>query len=135
MFSAPLTTGEPVSVNARGLRICASSAKCARTASISTLRQLAHHAATKGSAAARFIVCPLMTRPSPRSMARRMAKHDLHVNYVDLRLSVMVGNRLHDGHPSRRTGRPGAIERLAHDVALVVGGALLDALAGGRQAQ
>ncbi|MFK4563913.1 hypothetical protein ABIF94_004521 [Bradyrhizobium ottawaense] len=70
----PATTGEPVSVSARGLRICAFSAKCATTASISTLHQLAHQAATKRSAAARFIFCalngfcPLMTRALPGSL-------------------------------------------------------------------
>src|SRR6185503_4042912 len=115
MFSAPATIGDSVNLSANGLRISAFSAKCETTASISTLRQFAHHASTKRPAAARSIVCPLMLAPSPRCNCREeMTQGRYHVNYVDLRkLSVVVGNDPHDGRPGGGAGWADTIERRA----------------------
>src|SRR5215207_9807274 len=128
MFSAPATTGDSVNLSANGLRISAFSAKCETTASISTLRQLAHHASTKRPAAARSIVCPLMLAPSLGATAE-MTRGDSHVNYIDMRkLSGVVGNGPHDGHPRIRATRADTIERLAQNLALMVRRPLLRAL-------
>src|SRR5689334_15744635 len=134
MFSAPATTGEPVNLSARGLRICARSAKWATTASISTLHQFAHHASTNRPAPARSIACPLM-RHAPRCSMQE-GWHGTILRSTILTLgSVVVGNGLHDGHPRGRPRLASAIERLAHHLALVAGCPLLHAPALFRQPQ
>src|SRR4029450_9656321 len=101
MFSAPATTGEPVNLSASGLRICARSAKWARTASISTLHQFAHHASTNRPAPARSIACPLMRHASRCSMREEWHGEILTSTILTLE-SIVVGDGLHDGHPGGR---------------------------------
>src|SRR5204863_2545267 len=119
MFSAPATTAEPVNLSANGLRISAASAKCATTASISTLHQLACHARTKRPAAALSIACLPMPRFPPCELIRRLTWQVTHVNYVDVKGSVVLGDGPHDGHPCGSSGLANAVERRAQYLALM----------------
>src|SRR6266540_4217395 len=136
MFSAPATTGDSVNLSANGLRISAFSAKCETTASISTLRQFAHHSSTKRPAAARSIVCTHACALPRCNCPEEMTQGGYHVNHIDLRkLSVVVGNDPHDGHPGGSAGWADTIERLAQNLALIVRCPLLDAFSCYRQPQ